>query len=126
MTEMICVVCPRGCHLFVGLTPVPATGDAAGYTVTGNACSRGKEYAIEEILEPKRTVTATCPLEVAPSKSPFRIPVKTTGGILRERIPALMEILMHTRVRLPVRTGDVIIENWENTGVSVVATRGIL
>jgi CxxC motif-containing protein len=112
MKDMICIVCPRGCRLSVGEAPL--------HPVEGNACPRGAAYALEEIREPRRTVTATCP---SLSDSPRRIPVKTTGGILRERIPALMEILVRTRVSLPVRSGDILIENWEGTGVSVVATR---
>lgn len=34
MKELICIVCPRGCHLKVD--------EACGYTVTGNGCPRGR------------------------------------------------------------------------------------
>jgi len=129
MKEMICIVCPRGCHLTVG--------EAPDYPVAGNACPRGAVYAAEEIREPKRTVTATCPVAQRCAESPCgvetpcgastprRVPVKTDGGVLRESIPALMNDLMKTRVSLPVRSGDVIIENWKGSGVSVVATRDL-
>lgn len=36
MKELICIVCPRGCHLKVD--------EANDYAVTGNSCPRGAEY----------------------------------------------------------------------------------
>ncbi|ULQ59384.1 hypothetical protein K7I13_13005 [Brucepastera parasyntrophica] len=44
MTEMICILCPRGCHLSVG--------DAPGFQVTGNFCPRGAAYGREEMESP--------------------------------------------------------------------------
>jgi len=133
MTELICIVCPRGCHLSVG--------DAPDFGVSGNFCPRGERYGREELVAPKRTVTATCPAtkvasrtpaarasgsEVSPNENlstPRRVPVRTTGAVPREKIGELISLLLRTRVQLPVQAGDVIIENWENTGVSVIVTR---
>jgi len=129
MTEMICIVCPRGCHLSVG--------DAPDFMVSGNFCPRGERYGREELVAPKRTVTATCPLERTPAtkvaartpgenlSKPRRVPVRTTGPVPREKIGELVSLLLHTRVNLPVHAGDVVIENWENSGVSVIATRSL-
>lgn len=120
MKEMICIVCPRGCRLEVG--------DAPEFQVSGNFCPRGAVYGKNEAIAPVRVVAATCPVRrksAADDLVPRRVPVRTDGGILRDRIPALVELLMRTEVELPVRAGDVIIENWEGTGVSVVATRNI-
>ena len=36
MKELICIVCPKGCHLKVD--------EENNYAVTGNACPRGAEY----------------------------------------------------------------------------------
>ena len=36
MKELICITCPKGCHLKVD--------EEHGYTVTGNSCPRGEEY----------------------------------------------------------------------------------
>ena len=49
MKEMICIVCPRGCHLKVN----------DNNEVSGNFCPRGAKYAIEEITCPKRYITST-------------------------------------------------------------------
>ena len=36
MTDLICIVCPKGCHLKVD--------EENGYKVTGNGCPRGAAY----------------------------------------------------------------------------------
>ena len=51
MRELICIVCPKGCHLQVD--------EENGCRVTGNACPRGAVYGREELLNPVRTVTTT-------------------------------------------------------------------
>ena len=55
MKELICIVCPRGCHLQVD--------EANGYAVTGNACPRGADYAVQELKNPTRTLTRTVVLK---------------------------------------------------------------
>ena len=52
--ELICITCPLGCHL-----SVERRADG-GLSVSGNRCPRGARYAEEELLAPKRVVTATC------------------------------------------------------------------
>ena len=42
MKELICIVCPRGCHLKVD----------AELNVTGNACPRGIVYGKKEVTAP--------------------------------------------------------------------------
>jgi CxxC motif-containing protein len=117
MKEMICIVCPRGCHLSVG--------EAPDYPVTGNSCPRGEVYAREEAVAPKRVVTATCPAVITAASLSRRVPVRTTAGIPRARVRDLVIELSRTRVTLPVRAGDVVLENWADTGVSVIATRNL-
>ena len=51
MTEMICITCPKGCHLQVD--------ENDGFRVTGNGCPRGAEYGKNELLHPVRVLTST-------------------------------------------------------------------
>lgn len=121
MKELICIVCPRGCHISVG--------DGPSYPVSGNNCPRGALYGREEAVSPKRTVTATCPAVLSGAASALsavrRVPVKTTSGISRAHVGELVSLLMKTRVSLPVRAGDIIIKNWDGSGVDVIATRDL-
>lgn len=49
MTNLICITCPKGCHLTVD--------EGNDYAVTGNSCPRGAEYARNELLHPVRMIT---------------------------------------------------------------------
>lgn len=114
--EMICISCPMGCHLRV-------TGNGDGITVANNKCPRGEIYGREELLAPKRVVTATCPVR---SELIRRIPVKTTGALPKELINSLLEELYRTEVTVPVRRGDTILSDFRNSGIDVVVTKTLL
>ncbi|MDR2730091.1 MAG: DUF1667 domain-containing protein [Treponema sp.] len=118
MRNLTCIVCPIGCSLEVednSETP------AENLSVTGNRCPRGAVYAREEVRAPKRVVTATCKT----SANQTRVPVKTTSPCPREKILALLQDIYKTKVTLPVKTGDVIINNWNGENINVAATRNI-
>jgi CxxC motif-containing protein len=113
--EMICIVCPVGCHLQV-------TVEGEDVKVTGNRCPRGEEYAREEILAPKRVVTATCRLE---DEQHPRLPVKTDAPLPFEKIDDLLKAVYNLSVKTPVKVGDILIEDFGGTGVNLVASRSI-
>jgi CxxC motif-containing protein len=118
MRNLTCIVCPIGCSLEVednNETPEESL------SVTGNRCPRGAVYAIEEVRAPKRVVTATCKT----SANHIRVPVKTTSPCPREKIPALLQDIYKTKVTLPVKTGDIIINNWNGENINVAAARNI-
>lgn len=51
MKELICITCPKGCHLKVD--------EENGYAVTGNSCPKGEAYGKAELCHPTRVVTST-------------------------------------------------------------------
>ncbi|MGL6169320.1 MAG: DUF1667 domain-containing protein, partial [Fusobacteriaceae bacterium] len=95
MVEMICIVCPIGCHLEVDVEN--------NYKVTGNTCPRGEVYGKEELIAPKRVVTSTVVIEGGIHK---RVPVKTSSAIPKERVYDCMELLKDIRLISPVKVGD--------------------
>ncbi|HEY4533835.1 MAG TPA: DUF1667 domain-containing protein [Fusobacterium sp.] len=109
--EMICIVCPVGCHLTV---------DTETLEVTGNSCPRGEKYGREELTNPKRVITSTVCIEGAEDR---RCPVKTNDAIPKGLNFACMEELKKVVLHSPVKRGDVVIRNVLNTGVDVVATK---
>lgn len=120
MRTLTCIVCPLGCTLAIGEEP--------GLPVSGNRCPRGAVYAREEILSPKRVVTATCGIDGGAGKVPEtlrRAPVKSSVPCPREKIPELLADIYKTRVTLPVKPGDAVITDWRGTGINVVAVREI-
>lgn len=108
--SLICISCPVGCHL-----KIKADGD--GYTVSGNQCPRGAAYAINEMTDPRRMVTATVAAESAVMP---RIPVRTDRPLPRKLIDDLLNQLYQMKITPPVERGQILIDNVENTGVKVI------
>lgn len=116
--EMICIVCPVGCHMEV----VKDGKTEEGYAVSGNQCLRGKVYGIKEMTNPTRVLTTT--VKITEGSLP-RLPVTTKGAIPKELLMAAMEVINKAEVAAPAKVGQVIIKNLLDTGVDVVATRSM-
>ena len=114
MKELICIVCPKGCHLQVD--------EEHGYAVTGNGCQRGVEYGKAELTNPTRVVTST--VAVTGGAHP-RCPVKTSGAIPKRLMFEAMAALDGLTLAAPVALGQVIVPNVCGTGVDFVATRAL-
>lgn len=108
--ELTCIACPLGCGISVILD------GKSIISVEGNTCPRGKEYAINECTAPVRTVTSTVLCEDGGLVS-----VKTSKPIPKERIFDAMKVINSYVAKLPIRVGDVIID--ELFGSSIVATQ---
>ena len=112
MKELICIVCPKGCHLKVD--------EENGYAVTGNGCPRGAEYGKNELRNPTRMLTSTVCIDggIYP-----RLPVKTSRAIPKGMLFQAMDEIAKVRLTAPVRCGQVLIENLLGTGADLVASR---
>lgn len=110
MRELVCIVCPRGCHMKVD----------DKLNVTGNTCPRGAEYARAELTHPTRVLTSTVRLEGG--RYP-RCPVKTAAPVPKELLPQVMAALNEVTLHAPVHVGQTVLEDVCGTGVAVVATR---
>jgi len=113
MAEIICIVCPKGCHL-------SADGDL---NITGNGCVRGPEYAKKELTHPTRVVTSTVRVRGAPVP---RLPVKTDRDIPKHFMLEAVRLLDTVEVHAPVKRGDVVFPDILGTGANFVATRTFL
>lgn len=111
--EMVCIVCPMGCHLKI---------DTDTLEVTGNTCPRGPIYAKEELTAPKRVITSTVKIEGGIHN---RLPVKTSTSIPKELNFKCMELLNDIVVKSPVKHGQVIIKNVLGTGADIIACRNM-
>lgn len=111
--NLICIVCPKGCHLTV---------DTDKETVTGNTCKRGEIYGLNEVKNPTRIVTSTVKINDCENKV---VPVKTKEPIPKGMIFDVMKEINKASISLPIKVGDIIIENILNTGVDVVSTKSV-
>lgn len=107
--KLTCIICPRGCQLSV-------SEDSEGIGVEGNFCPRGRAYAIDEVTDPKRTVTST-----ARDSLGGVVSVKTDKPIRRADVMECMRLIGSLCVELPVHIGDVICE--DAFGARIVATQ---
>ena len=111
--ELVCIICPRGCRLTV-------EGEVGNLTVTGNACPKGKQYAIDECTNPVRTVTSI--VRVA-NRVDTMVSVKTAAPIPTENIFDVMAKIRAARVDAPIEAGTVILS--DIYGTEVIATKTI-
>ncbi len=114
MKELICIVCPRGCHLEVD--------EENGWAVTGNGCPRGARYGREELVNPRRVVTST--VRCTGGAHP-RCPVKTDRPVPKGKIFEVMACLDGVKLAAPVHAGQVVVENVCGTLANVIATRDL-
>lgn len=112
MKELICIICPRGCHLKVD----------DDFNVTGNNCPRGPLYAKSELTHPTRTLTTTVRII---SNKEIRLPVKSNKPLPKERIFDAMKIVNKAVVNAPIKIGDIVIKNILGLDVDIVATKDI-
>lgn len=100
IVSLTCIECPIGCSIEVEMQ------DGKVVSVKGNACPRGKLYAENEVVCPKRVVTST-----VRATDGTMVPVKTDKPVKKSEIFAIMEKINNTVCVLPVKIGDVLVEN---------------
>lgn len=114
--EIICTVCPRGCHILVD-------GDEKSvFSVDGYGCKRGFEYASAEYLSPVRILTTTVKIFGIDSDL---LPVRSAKPLPKNKLSECMDIIKKTEVKLPVKRYDTIISDICGTGIDIVATKDI-
>ncbi len=114
--EIICTVCPRGCHILA---------EGNGETVTrleGWGCKRGQEYAASEYAHPVRILTTT--VKVGGTDSEL-LPVRSSAPVPREKLFDCMAVIRAVQVQSPVAQYAVIVPDICGTGVDIVATKSI-
>ena len=111
--ELICISCPQGCHLTAEYENDPAQAN-----IFGNRCPRGKEYAVSELTDPRRVVTA-----VMPTNDPSRpvLPVRTSKPFPKGKIAELLNLIYKMKVNTPVKCGEIIIEDVLGSGIDIIS-----
>lgn len=114
--EIICTVCPRGCHVMV-----EGEGEKI-LSVEGHSCKRGHTYASAEFAHPVRILTTTVKMEGIQADL---LPVRSNAPVPKEKLFDCMEVIRAAQVKLPVKRYDVVIPNICGTGVDIVATKTV-
>jgi CxxC motif-containing protein len=117
MTERLtCVLCPIGC-------PLEAVRRGGALEISGQECPKGVDFAVQEILHPKRNLSASVPVQGAPSRM---VSVRLSAPVPREMIFPILAAIAALRPAAPVRRGQVLIADVLNSGADVIATRTVI
>lgn len=114
MVKLTCIVCPNGCELEVNEKTLE---------VNGNKCSRGKEFAINELSNPMRTICSS--VKTVFKEAPV-VSVRVSKDIPKDKIFDVMKEINKVVVDKRLGIGDVVIANVLNLNVDVVVTSNIL
>jgi CxxC motif-containing protein len=112
MTNLICIVCPNGCHLEVE----EINGELI---VKNNKCPRGEVFAKKEMTAPMRSVTSTV-ASIYPMLPV--IPVRTKGEIPKGKIMDLIKFINTLKIDRPYKSGEILYPNVLDTGVDLIVT----
>ena len=138
-----CIICPNGCLLSADVsepgTDAPVTGAenprsidspvtgtgcprVIDSPVTGAGCPRGEAYFIQEITDPRRTLTSS--VLVTDGELPL-CSVRLTEPIPIARIPDVMKEIRKMKVEAPLESGTVLIRDVLGLGSDVITTKTI-
>ena len=108
---LTCIICPRGCTIEMDLDTMKATG---------NSCPKGEQYAIDECVNPVRTVTSS--VRVA-NRDHLMVSVKTENPVSKSHLFDVMKQIRAAKTLAPVKIGDIIVR--DVYGTNIVATKNI-
>jgi CxxC motif-containing protein len=114
--EIICTVCPRGCHIQV------EGNEKEVLSLEGYGCKRGVTYATAEYTNPVRILTTTVKVE---GKENELLPVRSSMPVPKDKLFACMEVIKQTTASAPIKRYDFIVKDICGTGVDIVATKDI-
>lgn len=111
---LTCIECPKGCVLSVDVE------NCRVIKVSGNKCPKGQAYAVSEIENPSRILTSSV---LAQGLCLKMIPVRTAQPIPKARLQEAAAQIKKIRIKKPIHIGDIIIKDFLDLGVNLIATR---
>lgn len=111
-----CIICPNGCNIEA------AIADDGQIEVSGNKCPRGREYVLQELTDPRRTISSTVRIEGAmlPLCS-----VRLDRPVPKKEIFKVMAEINKVTIQAPSHIGDVVIENVCGLDANVIVTKNL-
>ena len=117
-----CTTCPSECLLTVEVERGTNGAVATVHSVTGNSCPRGDTFAHQELTCPMRVLTTTVAVF---GGDEALLPVRTAEAIPLALHAQAMDLIRGLVVDVPIRMGDVVLEDLIDTGIDLIASMGI-
>ncbi|MDD5449919.1 MAG: DUF1667 domain-containing protein [Candidatus Omnitrophica bacterium] len=114
LKKITCIECPLGCPLSVEME------DCRVIRVSGNKCPKGIIYASSEAENPARFLTSVISSRGLSLKM---IPVRTDKPIPKSSLAEAMKEIKRLTINRPVKTGDIIVNDFMREGINLIATR---
>ncbi len=114
--DIRCIICPTGCLVHVE----NVNGELI---IEGHSCNRGEEYAREEFVAPKRILTTT--MQVEEGFLPL-VPVRSDKPLPKEKLEDTLKEIAKTKIKAPIKMGDVLIENVLGLDINIIASRDLI
>lgn len=113
--KLTCIVCPIGCIISVKIF-------RDRLEATGYRCSRGLDYARQEVLDPRRIAITV--VKVRCGDTPI-VPVRTDRPIPKRLIREVARLAAYIEVEAPVKLGQIIVKDILGTEANLIATRPV-
>ncbi|MHB8276275.1 MAG: DUF1667 domain-containing protein [Candidatus Humimicrobiaceae bacterium] len=111
-----CIICPKSCKIKV-------FKENNDIKTEGGGCRKGRTYAINEFIEPRRIFTTTIRVENSNHKV---IPVKTSKAIKKEYWREAKRICNDLKVNIPVSFNAVLFKDFLEKDIDLISTREVL
>lgn len=108
-----CIICPNGCV-------IETRQNGNEVHVSGNKCKRGEEYVMQELTDPRRTISTTVRIDGA--ELPL-CSVRLTQPIPKKEIFPVMQELRKVHLTAPVSIGQIVIKNVCGLDSDVIVTK---
>lgn len=117
-----CTTCPSECLLTVEVEREANGAVVEVHSVTGNNCPRGDKFAHQELTCPMRVLTTTVAVS---GGDEALLPVRTAEAIPLALHAQAMDLLRSLVVNAPIHMGDVVLEDFLDTNIDLVASMDI-
>ena len=119
-----CVLCPNSCEVNVEYRLADsAAGEIVIERISGNHCPKGRAYAEQELLDPRRTIATSVLVEGG--ERPL-VSVRLTAPIPKDRIMDAMALIRRYKATAPVKAGTVVIRDLFGLGSDVIVTKTVM
>ena len=113
--KILCIVCPEGCEIEIAK-------NAGEISFSEGICTKGREYAKQEMFNPHRIVTSTVNVR---NGDISMLPIRTSAPIPKNKIQYVMDVIANISIDAPVQVGQTIADDIDGTGIALKACRSI-
>lgn len=114
--KFTCIICPNGCEIEAELE------NGQVVSVTGQSCPRGRDYVLQEITAPRRTIASS--VRVLHGELPVAS-VRLTAPVPKEKIFQVMAAIKEVVLTAPVEAGTIVLHRVRGLDSDVIVTKNI-